>query len=106
MALETAVKQLVTIKISNNVNYNYDVQGEFAGEHGTISLADPVHSRLDIVQRFETRYAPDWRTRHAKADRRRNRDPLRLVETGGEGRRRPQRATGTSAAPRLLPRQT
>lgn len=82
MVIETADGQLVNVEINNNAGYGYDVRGELVGEKGAISLADPVHSRLDVALRSETHYQPDWRPRYAEAYRRQSRDFVRFVETG------------------------
>jgi len=82
MVLETVDGQLVNIEINNNAAYGYDIRAELVGEKGAISLADPVHSRLDIALTSRTHYAPDWRPRYGEAYRRQNRDFLSFVETG------------------------
>lgn len=82
MVLETTDGQLVNIEINNNAAYGYDVRAELVGEKGAISLADPVHTRLDIALTSQTRYAPDWRPRYGEAYRRQNKDFLAFVETG------------------------
>jgi myo-inositol 2-dehydrogenase/D-chiro-inositol 1-dehydrogenase len=82
LVVETTAGQLVNIEINNNASYGYDVRGELVGEKGAISLAQPVHSRLDIALKSQTDYAPDWRPRYGEAYRRQNRDFLRFVQTG------------------------
>lgn len=82
MVVETTDGQLVNIEINNNASYGYDVRAELVGEKGAISLADPVHSRLDIALTSRTHYAPDWRPRYGEAYRRQNRDFLTFVKTG------------------------
>lgn len=82
MVVETTDGQLVNIEINNNASYGYDVRAELVGEKAAISLADPVHSRLDIALTSRTHYAPDWRPRYGEAYRRQNRDFLKFVETG------------------------
>ncbi len=82
MVLETATGQLVTIEINNNAAYGYDVRGELVGEAGSISIAEPVHTRRDAGLRSFSAYAADWRLRYADAYLRQNRAFLRFVETG------------------------
>lgn len=82
MVLETSSGQLVNIEINNNARYGYDVRGELVGESGSISLADPVYSRMDIALKSETRYEQDWRRRYVGAYRRQGHDFVKFVSTG------------------------
>jgi len=82
MVLETAAGQLVNIEINNNASYGYDVRAELVGEKGAVSLADPVHTRLDVALESRTGYASDWRPRYGEAYRRQNKDFLSFVQSG------------------------
>ena len=82
MVLETVDGQLVSIEINNNAAYGYDVRGELIGEKGSISMAAPLHSRMDANLAHVSTYDADWRGRYAEAYRRQNKAFLRFVESG------------------------
>lgn len=82
MVLETMGGQLVTIEVNNNAAYGYDVRGELVGEKGSVSMASPLHSRLDAAMSHSEAYDSDWRGRFAEAYRRQNKAFLRFVDTG------------------------
>ncbi|WP_112313170.1 Gfo/Idh/MocA family oxidoreductase [Pseudogemmobacter bohemicus] len=82
MVLETSGGQVVTIEVNNNAAYGYDVRGELVGEEGAVSLASPLHSRIDRGLQQVTPYAADWRPRFAGAYRRQNRAFVDFVRSG------------------------
>lgn len=82
MVLETADGQLVTIEINNNAAYGYDVRAELVGEAGSVQMAAPVQTRLDVALARSTTYDADWRGRYAEAYRHQNKDFLRFAASG------------------------
>ena len=82
MVLETHDGQLVNIEVNNNAHYGYDVRGELVGELGSVQLASPVHTRLNVGRQAATRYAADWRPRFANAYRLQDQAFVAFVDTG------------------------
>ncbi|GLR67121.1 myo-inositol dehydrogenase [Acidocella aquatica] len=82
IVLETTGGHLVTIEVNNNAGYGYDVRGELIGEHGSVFLNAPVHSKLNARLQAAERYPADWRPRFAEAYRVQNKAWLKSIETG------------------------
>lgn len=65
--LEMAGGALVTVEVSVNIAYGYDIRGEISGETGVATLAE---SNLVVVKRegaFSGRVPEDWRERFLRA---------------------------------------
>jgi myo-inositol 2-dehydrogenase/D-chiro-inositol 1-dehydrogenase len=82
MVVETTGGQLVNIEVNNNAGYGYDVRGELVGAAGSITLAAPIHTRVNADLASFERYPVDWIPRFADAYRLQNKAWLRAVQTG------------------------
>jgi myo-inositol 2-dehydrogenase / D-chiro-inositol 1-dehydrogenase len=69
LVLETARGQLVNIEIFIDATYGYDVRGELVCEQGTISLAPPNRTEVNLDLAHGSAYPADWRPRFADAYR-------------------------------------
>ena len=69
LVLETARGQLVNIEIFIDATYGYDVRGELVCEKGTISLAPPNRTEINLDLARGSVYPADWRPRFADAYR-------------------------------------
>lgn len=69
LLIRTADGALTTVEVFLNARYGYDVRCEVVGEHGTISVNEPVRLTTDAARTRSTGYAADWRPRFADAYR-------------------------------------
>jgi myo-inositol 2-dehydrogenase/D-chiro-inositol 1-dehydrogenase len=69
LVLETARGQLVNIEIFIDATYGYDVRGELVCERGTVSLAKPGRTEINLDLAHGSAYPADWRPRFADAYR-------------------------------------
>jgi myo-inositol 2-dehydrogenase/D-chiro-inositol 1-dehydrogenase len=69
LVLETARGQLVNIEIFIDAAYGYDVRGELVCEKGTIALAPPGRTEINLELARGSAYPADWRPRFADAYR-------------------------------------
>jgi myo-inositol 2-dehydrogenase/D-chiro-inositol 1-dehydrogenase len=69
LVLETARGQLVNIEIFIDATYGYDVRGELVCEKGTVSLAQPSRTEINLDLAHGSAYPADWRPRFADAYR-------------------------------------
>lgn len=65
--LEMAGGAIVTVEVSVNIQYGYDIRGEVSGEKGTAELAESNHVVLKTGDRFSGRVPADWRERFIEA---------------------------------------
>jgi myo-inositol 2-dehydrogenase / D-chiro-inositol 1-dehydrogenase len=69
LVLETARGQLVNIEVFIDATYGYDVRGELVCERGTVSLAAPSRTEINLDLARGGAYPADWRPRFADAYR-------------------------------------
>jgi myo-inositol 2-dehydrogenase/D-chiro-inositol 1-dehydrogenase len=69
LVLETARGQLVNIEVFIDATYGYDVRGELVCEKGTVSLAKPGRTEINLDLAHGSAYPADWRPRFADAYR-------------------------------------
>lgn len=69
LVLETARGQLVNIEIFIDATYGYDVRAELVCEKGTVSLASPSRTEINLDLAHGSDYPADWRPRFADAYR-------------------------------------
>ncbi len=69
LVLETERGQLVNIEIFIDATYGYDVRGELVCEQGTVSLAPPNRTEVNLDLAHGSAYPADWRPRFADAYR-------------------------------------
>ena len=89
VVLETVDGPLVTIEVSNDAAYGYDVRGELTGTKGAVSFSAPTCSRLSFELMSVESYPKDWRPRFRDAYRLQDKDWIESVRTG--------RPSGTAA---------
>lgn len=65
--LEMRGGALVTIEVSVNIGYGYDIRGEISAEKGTAELAGSNHIVVKAGDSFSGRVPADWRERFIKA---------------------------------------
>ena len=65
--LEMAGGALVTVEVSVNIQYGYDIRGEVSGEKGTAELAESNKVVLKNGDSFSGRVPADWRERFIEA---------------------------------------
>ena len=65
--MEMAAGALVTVEVSVNIGYGYDIRGEISGERGAASLAEsnPIVVKTEVG--FAGRVPADWRERFIAA---------------------------------------
>ena len=80
--METGGGRLVTVEVTVNAVYGYDVRGELVGETGTVLLNPAAATRVNAGLTASEGYAADWRPRFAEAYRRQDIAWVRSVETG------------------------
>jgi myo-inositol 2-dehydrogenase/D-chiro-inositol 1-dehydrogenase len=69
LVLETTRGHLVNIEIFIDATYGYDVRGELVCEKGTVSLAQPSRTEINLDLARGGAYPADWRPRFADAYR-------------------------------------
>ncbi|WP_026534287.1 Gfo/Idh/MocA family oxidoreductase [Arthrobacter sp. H14] len=69
MLFRTANGVLTTLELFLNAEYGYSTRCEIVGEHGALSLVEPVSVAVDVERARSTGYARDWRPRFADAYR-------------------------------------
>ena len=69
LVLESARGQLVNIEVFIDATYGYDVRGELVCEKGTVSLAKPGRTEINLDLAHGGAYPADWRPRFADAYR-------------------------------------
>lgn len=69
LVLESARGQLVNIEIFIDATYGYDVRGELVCEKGTVALASPSRTEINLDLAHGSAYPADWRPRFADAYR-------------------------------------
>jgi myo-inositol 2-dehydrogenase/D-chiro-inositol 1-dehydrogenase len=69
LVLETARGHLVNIEVFIDATYGYDVRGELVCEKGTVSLAQPSRTEINLDRAHGGAYPADWRPRFADAYR-------------------------------------
>jgi myo-inositol 2-dehydrogenase/D-chiro-inositol 1-dehydrogenase len=67
LVIRTEKGKLISIENNNNGGYGYDVQGELACEKGSIALATPIDTSVNLELTRRTDFAPDWRQRFRAA---------------------------------------
>lgn len=82
LVCHAASGELVTIEVSNNAGYGYDVRGDLVCRNGTVSLRAPVNSELCMNLRRGVSYPPDWRQRFVHAYRLQLQGWIRSIQTG------------------------
>ena len=65
--MEMAGGAVVTVEVSVNIQYGYDIRGEVSGEKGTAELAESNHIVLKSGDSFSGRVPADWRERFIEA---------------------------------------
>lgn len=65
--MEMAGGTVVTVEVSVNIQYGYDIRGEVSGEKGTAELAESNHVVLKAGDSFSGRVPADWRERFIEA---------------------------------------
>jgi myo-inositol 2-dehydrogenase/D-chiro-inositol 1-dehydrogenase len=65
--LEMAGGAVVTVEVSVNIQYGYDIRGEVSGEKGTAELAESNKVVLKAGDSFAGRVPADWRERFIAA---------------------------------------
>ncbi|MFT3987502.1 Gfo/Idh/MocA family protein [Aestuariivirga sp.] len=69
LTFDTAKGTLVTVEVTNNAAYGYEVKGEAVCEHGTLELAQHALIARKAALAASHSYPPDWRGRFADAYR-------------------------------------
>lgn len=82
MVMETAARQLVSIEVTLNASYGYDVRGELVGETGSVILRAPAASGINSNGAHSTAYPGDWRPRFADAYRLQNHAWVTSIHSG------------------------
>jgi len=82
LTFDTAKGALVTVEVTNNAAYGYEVKGEAVCEKGTLELAQPtlITRKAELAARHS--YPPDWRGRFADAYRLELQSWVRAVAAG------------------------
>lgn len=65
--MEMSGGALVTVEVSVNIGYGYDIGGEVSGETGVVSLAERNTITVKHIDHFEGRVPADWRERFVAA---------------------------------------
>ncbi len=65
--LEMRRGAVVTVEVSVNIQYGYDIRGEVSGEKGTAELAESNRVVLKAGDNFSGRVPADWRERFIEA---------------------------------------
>ncbi len=65
--MEMAGGALVTVEVSVNIGYGYDIRGEVSGERGVVSLAESNAVVVKGGDAFHGRIPADWRERFVAA---------------------------------------
>ncbi len=65
--MEMAGGAVVTVEVSVNIQYGYDIRGEVSGEKGTAELAELNHVVVKSGDSFSGRVPADWRERFIEA---------------------------------------
>lgn len=65
--MEMAGGALVTVEVSVNIGYGYDIRGEVSGETGTAELAESNRVVIKSGDTFSGRVPADWRERFIEA---------------------------------------
>lgn len=65
--MEMAGGAVVTVEVSVNIQYGYDIRGEVSGETGTAELAEANRVVLKSGDSFHGRVPADWRERFIEA---------------------------------------
>ena len=73
---------VVTVEVSVNIQYGYDIRGEVSGEKGTAELAESNHVVLKSGDGFSGRVPADWRERFIEAYDAELRDFINTAKTG------------------------
>ncbi len=81
--LEMRGGALVTIEVSVNIGYGYDIRGEISAERGTAELAEANHVVVKAGDSFSGRVPADWRERFVTAYDREFADWIAAAGAGG-----------------------
>lgn len=65
--MEMSGGAIVTVEVSVNIGYGYDIRGEVSGETGTAELAESNHVVVKSGDSFAGRVPADWRERFIEA---------------------------------------
>ena len=65
--MEMAGGAVVTVEVSVNIQYGYDIRGEVSGEKGTVELSESNKVVLKAGDSFSGRVPADWRRRFIAA---------------------------------------
>jgi myo-inositol 2-dehydrogenase/D-chiro-inositol 1-dehydrogenase len=81
--LEMRNGAVVTVEVSVNIQYGYDIRGEVSGEKGTAELAESNRVVLKTGDSFSGRVPADWRERFIEAY---DTEIQEFINTAREGR--------------------
>ncbi len=80
--MEMAGGAVVTVEVSVNIQYGYDIRGEVSGEKGTAELAESNRVVLKAGDGFSGRVPADWRERFIAAYDTELQDFITAAKTG------------------------